>query len=313
VSGSVAINADDALLVGYLLGEVSEQQRTRVELEYLKRPDALERLAAVEHELIDAYVGDELPADRRRRFEAVLLPSAAIQRRVEFARQLSAYVAGQPAPPRPSWWQHALAAFQLRPAAQFAMATLVVVFGAAAVLTFVQLRHARLELARVERERAELAARASAQGQTSASLQPPGGETPAPLQTPPPSSAGVERPGAVPQVVAIMLEPGLVRGEPSSAPAIVARETDQIRLRLRLEVQEHQSYRATVETLEGREILSQNGLRAAPLNGSHVVTFTIAASSLPVGSYLVTLSGRTPAGGFTDVAVYPFAVRRPSR
>jgi len=310
VSGSVAINADDALLVGYLLGEVSEQQRTRVELEYLKRPDALERLAALEHELIDAYVGDELPADRRRRFEAVLLPSAAIQRRVELARQLLAYVAGQPAPPRQRWW-HALAAFQLRPAAQFAMATLVVVFGAAAVLTFVQLRHARLELARVERERAELAARASAQSQTSASLQPPGGE--APLQTPPPSSAGVERPGAVPQIVAMMLEPGLVRGEPSAAPAIVARATDQIRLRLRLDVQEHQSFRATVETLEGREILSRDGLRATPLNGSHVVSFTMAASSLPAGSYLVTLSGRTPAGGSTDVAVYPFAVRRPPR
>ena len=312
MNGSVAINADDALLEGYLLGEVSEQQRTRIELEYLKRPEALERLAAVEHELVDAYVGDELPADRRRRFEAVLLPSAAIQRRVEFARQLSAYVAGQPAPPRQSWWQQALAAFQFRPAAQFAMATLAVVFGAAAVLTFVQLRHARLELARVERERAELVARASAQGQTSAPLQPPGGEAPAPLQTPPPSSTGVERPGAAPQV-AIMLAPGLVRGEPSAAPAIVARATDQIRLRLRLEVQEHQSYRATVETLQGREILSRDGLRATPLNGSHVVSFTIAASTLPAGSYLVTLSGRTPAGGSTDVAVYPFAVRRPSR
>lgn len=298
----MAINADDALLEGYLLGELSEEQRTRIELEYLKRPDALEQLAAVEHELIDAYVGDELPADRRRRFEAVLLPSAAIQRRVAFARQLSAYVAGQPAPPRQSWWQHVLAAFQFRPAAQFAMATLAVVFGAAAVLTFVQLRHTRLELARVERERAELAARASAPGQTSA-----------PLQTPPPSLAGEEKPGAVPLVVAIMLEPGLVRGEPSAAPVIVARATDQIRLSLRLDVQEHQSYRATVETLEGRAILSRDGLRATPLNGSHVVPFTIAASSLPVGSYLVTLSGRTPAGGFTDVAVYPFAVRRPSR
>jgi hypothetical protein len=308
----VAIHADDALLEGYLLGEVSEQERTRIELEYLKRPEALERLAAVEHELIDAYVGGELPADRRRRFEAVLLPSPAIQSRVEFARQLLAYVAGQPAPPRPSWWQQALAAFQFRPAAQFAMATLAVVFAAAAVLAFVQLRHARLELARVERERAELVARASAPGQTPAPLQPPGGEGPAPLQTPPPPP-GVGKPGAVPQVVTFILEPGLVRGEPSAAPAIVARETDQIRLRLRLDVQEYQSYRATVETLPGREILNRDGLHATRLNGSHVVDFTIPASSLPAGSYLVTLSGRTPAGGSTDVAVYPFAVRRPSR
>src|SRR5262245_40240718 len=164
-------NADDALLENYLLGEVSEEQRTRIELEYLKRPEALERLAAVEHELIDAYVADELPADRRRRFEAVLLASAAVKRRVEFARQLSAYAAGQPERPSESWWRQALAVFQFRPAAQFAMAVLAVVCAAAAVWTFGQLRHARLELARVERERAELAARAAAEGQTSASAQ----------------------------------------------------------------------------------------------------------------------------------------------
>ena len=61
---------DDRLLTRYLLGELSGSRQTRLEEKLLADEGWYERLLIVEDELIDAYVRDELVADKRSRFEA---------------------------------------------------------------------------------------------------------------------------------------------------------------------------------------------------------------------------------------------------
>ncbi len=53
----------------YLLGDLSEAQRTSVEEEYFTDDDAFERLLAAEHDLVDDYVRGTLPPTERERAE----------------------------------------------------------------------------------------------------------------------------------------------------------------------------------------------------------------------------------------------------
>src|SRR5687768_13132328 len=96
------LGPDDSRLTRYLLGELPEEEQTRLEEEYFNSPDALEKLAAAEDELIDDYVDGRLEGDRRKRFEQRLATSPERWQRVEFARQLGRYVASrvEPAPAR---------------------------------------------------------------------------------------------------------------------------------------------------------------------------------------------------------------------
>lgn len=79
---------EEPLTERYLLGDLPEEERDRLELRLLEDPHAFEKVEAAETELIDRYVRDELTADERRRFERNLLPSGRISERVALARRL---------------------------------------------------------------------------------------------------------------------------------------------------------------------------------------------------------------------------------
>ena len=83
---------EEARLTRYLLGEVSERERERLEEEYFADDDAFEQMLVAEDELVDAYASGELPAEERRRFEESFLNSPRGRERVRFARSLAAAV-----------------------------------------------------------------------------------------------------------------------------------------------------------------------------------------------------------------------------
>ncbi|MDQ3744363.1 MAG: hypothetical protein M3444_08270 [Acidobacteriota bacterium] len=76
----------------YLLGDLTEEARQRVEQRLLTEPDFLEELLAGEEELIDEYVGDELSGDERLKFERHFLCTTERRQQLRFARALSRYV-----------------------------------------------------------------------------------------------------------------------------------------------------------------------------------------------------------------------------
>ena len=83
---------NEKLLIPYLLGELSEEEESRIEELYFNDPDSLEELLAVEEELIDNYVRGELARSRREQFEKKILKSAVLGEKVEFARALMKHV-----------------------------------------------------------------------------------------------------------------------------------------------------------------------------------------------------------------------------
>src|SRR5258708_10755197 len=80
---------DEVLLQRYLLGNLSEEERVRVEDRAFADPAYLGALEAAEADLMDAYVRGELPQSDRRQFERLFLTSRQRRNRVEFARALA--------------------------------------------------------------------------------------------------------------------------------------------------------------------------------------------------------------------------------
>src|SRR5262245_26630162 len=80
---------DEALLVKYLLGNLTEKEQAGLEDRAFADPDFLVALEAAEADLIDAYVRGEFSKTERRSFEQRFLLSPERRRKVAFARDLA--------------------------------------------------------------------------------------------------------------------------------------------------------------------------------------------------------------------------------
>jgi hypothetical protein len=103
----------------YLLGDLTGEAQERVERRLLTEPDFLEELLLGEEELVDDYVGDELSADERLKFERHFLSTPERRRQLSFALALGRYVSNSaaevggesarvqdsPAPRRVGWFR----------------------------------------------------------------------------------------------------------------------------------------------------------------------------------------------------------------
>jgi hypothetical protein len=80
----------DTRLIGYLLGELVNCERTRLEDEYLGDSELFEKLLDAEDELIHAYVRGGLSPSQRVGFEQIFLQTQERKARVVFAREFIA-------------------------------------------------------------------------------------------------------------------------------------------------------------------------------------------------------------------------------
>jgi hypothetical protein len=80
---------DAEVATRYLLGELSEAERARLERRLLEDGRASDLAAAAEDDLLDAWATGELPRRRRLAFERRLRGSAELRRRAAFARALA--------------------------------------------------------------------------------------------------------------------------------------------------------------------------------------------------------------------------------
>jgi hypothetical protein len=77
--------ARDPRFIKYLLGELPEPERTKLEDEYLGDDETFERLVAAEEELIYTYVRGGLSPTQHSGFERLFLQTPERRSRVEFA------------------------------------------------------------------------------------------------------------------------------------------------------------------------------------------------------------------------------------
>lgn len=304
-------NNNQDLLVRYLLGRLDETQQEQVERAHLTDAKWQDHLAIAEDELIDNYVRGALSADDHAAFEAHFLNSPRRHDRVAFARAWQQYVKDSPAQPAESQTVAAGRSSRATVWLLLAATVLLAVGGAWLVVDTARLKR---ELAQSQAERATLAqseerlrqqvdderARREVLTQQLNEARLQGADETDRTESSPLS----------PAIATFMLAAGLTRDASGAQTLNVPRDATQVRLQLLFRPTDplaDSTYRAVLRTVEGRDVLRRDGLKAQARGAARIIT--LPAAALADGTYIVTLDGRA-AGDYETVAEYAFTVAR---
>jgi len=173
---------DTRLLIRYLLGDLGEEEKEKIEERYASDDSFYFKLLATEDELIDAYVLGQISADDRARFEQAYLGNPYRLKKVESNKIFLELVTKKLAPP--PWYQRPIEFVQRALTAQYvsfkyavAALLLIGVFGALFGWLFLERMRLRNELAQANQKQSEYERQIAALKQSSASPQP----TPSPV------------------------------------------------------------------------------------------------------------------------------------
>ena len=112
------------------------------------------------------------------------------------------------------------------------------------------------------------------------------------------------------QVLVVELVPGLSRGDQGLKQIIVPANIATVQLQLRVSnIPAYQTYRAILQTTDGREISRQDDLRRDPASNDRIVC-PIPANLLKPSDYNLKLSGLNQQGEYEDIARYSFRVTK---
>jgi len=302
----VLTSSDQILLRRYLLGDLPEAARDRVEERYLVDAEAFDQLVAAENDLIDAYIRGELSDTERQAFEAGYLATPELRERVEFARALSELSAleRESAPfPVPTPGQRLWAFIPALPGVpRLAWAAAIVVLASASL--FVAERQGLLAgwlPALAPGLRTQVAV-----GHPPASGPAGGQAETAPPQ--PPTAIGKSE-ELVAEEVTLRLAPGLPRDLGAAGNTVVLPAAHGgLRLRLMLDRDDYPSYEAQLFDAEGKPVLSRTALHVHSIHGDMAVIWHLPARSISPGDYIVELAGRPSTGTAVAVNSYSFHI-----
>lgn len=283
--------ASEEQLRAYLLNELAEADRFLVESRLLAEESFFEECAAVEDELIEAYLRGDLSRDRRARFERDFLASPRRRERLEFMRSL---VAVLPEPATTSFLHRLKDWFQPlgRPAyAGFAMAVLVILAFGIWLLWPAPLV-----------------------------VPPPGVVKNDPPPVTPPSndpkpSPKIEEPvkpdptPEKPSVFAVVLGP-TARGGGNGSRLKIPANIRTVSFRLDLDPQtEAKRVDIEVSTAEGTIIFSGKNRPVRGAGQGKNVVFRIPSGKLKRNDYLIVLSARSSSGESQGAGTFSFGVQ----
>ena len=325
----------------YLLGTLSEDEKTRLEEEFFLEDAEFEQLEIAEDELIDRYVRTELSPEETRQFEKLLI-SPRLSQRVEIARLLAHRAASRPQkqpvtqtppilrpePPRVSWWDRlfgpaAVATPAFRPAMAVAV-TLMLLTTVALIFVWSKLRAESLRLAQEQQQREQLQREIENEKERYAQLDQQLQQTRQEKEEQQQQFAEkyeqllAEQQRSAPALAfsfPIFLSPGSgTRSSGGGAPTSeLPRGARSVGINLNVTHGDYPSYNALVRHIDsGKEITKRTNLKPVPRRGKKYITINVDANQLPAGSYNVRVNGVTPTGeeNFDD---YPFRVRAVSR
>lgn len=319
------------LMIRYLLGELSEEERTRIEELFFTDDQFFEQLMAVEDALTDEYALGNLRPAEREQFRQAMQASPSTMREVEFVRgliddlssrrpskagQASAEHSGKASEilrPRAFWQGQLQGRRSLLIAALLIAALAVPVFVWALVLND---RVKRIEAQRsllVEKQQ-QLQEQISEQGATNEELAKElEAERGRREQVEQELDALKQRPAEKPavEVASLVLDEGLnLRGGGEVSTVEIRPGMRRLRIRIELEKEElRKKYRAVIKRLDGREVWASKELRPN-VSGPGTVTMSLPTSTLADDDYILTLTGEGDGGERDDVRDYPFRVRR---
>ena len=325
----------EKLITQYLLGELPEDQQVEIEDRAFSDPELMASITAVENDLIDEYVREEMPESDRRCFESMFLASESRRKKVEFARALVHLLDEKRVTERetrkvsaaPISWREALAAFLngLNPVGKLALtaATLLLILGGAWLITQTLTLRSQLNQLQaqqhsqqnsrqtleqqVESERRrneELLAQLNQEKQQRAQSD----ESLRRLS----EGANQQQSEAPRSIIAsLTLLPGISRSETTQPKLILPPNASVARLQIGIEPEEdYKSFGVELRTASGRPVWMRDSLTARSSRGGRSIRITLPASALLPGEYELRLKGVPESGTPEDVGFYYFQVMK---
>ena len=333
-----AIN--ERLVRRYLLGELPEDERERLEIGLLTDDGIYEKLTAledeVEDELIDQYLDGDLTEPEREKFQTVFLRAPERAYKLKLIKDLKerAVVPSYPEapvrdvkvtePPRYARWIPAIGVFQ-NPLFGFSTAmalTLALLFCAwlwirtntledqlrAAQATHPTDPALKEQVAQLRQRNEELAANLQQSEEQRTTLEQDlasvKGAEDSPNKTSPPN----------PTFAFVRLSPSLRSSDQTVKTLNIPPGITRARLFLnveRINTKDYKTVRAVVKKQAGPEVWRSDDVKLQSIgNDSARAILTIAAERLPAGRYIAQLEGVTIDGQTEPIALYVFQVAR---
>ena len=241
------------------------------------------RLRAVENDLVDSYVRDELSGEDLQRFRAHFLVSQRRREKVEFAKSFTA-VAERPKPPLPprrSFFQ----------AMQYAFAALILFLLLATGYLVRENAHLRGELEATRAEKARFEQQATESEKRAA------------------GQSAIPEPKKIltPALTAALVLPPATRGAQALPVLSIAPGTDRAVFHLQLEANDFTRYRAALSDPATNRTVWRSGELTSKGEG-RVVSVTVPTSLFRQQHYVLNLSGIQHQGATEFVGGYPFRV-----
>ena len=315
---------NEKLIARYLLGDLPEEQQVAIEDRAFADKDYLALVTAVENDLIDEYVRQELSPTERQQFERQFLASAERRKRVEFAKALARVPERTVVSETAKWsWRDSLYALisGLNPAAKIAFAAvmlLLIVGGAWLLTATLRLRSQLTQLqAQNQARQSELQQQVEAERRRNEELnarltqeQQQREQSEESLQKL--SETGdATNPPPRPVIAALTLLPGLSRGGGDKASLVMPEDARLVRLQIGIDPNEpYKTFAVELRTGAGRQVWTRENLTARTRGKARAVSLTLPASALKSGDYELRLSGRREGGESEDVGFYYFDVKK---
>jgi hypothetical protein len=265
----------------YFLGQLSEEERERLEMQFVTDADYQEGMLIVEEELIEDYLADSLSAEDKQSFDFHLRSTPQQRQRLEIARAFDRYCAKQPLQ-NVSVDDSQLSdsdlvdlpnigskSFFMRPVVVYSVSAVLLVgavVGAWSLFSSWRRPDFHRELALLN--------------------SPQGRDTKADL--------------------IVKLFPDAHRGD-ESLKSVPQRRSGIVEIQLALPPDQHDSYRVTFRGGNIPDGVSVSNLAPSVSAGS-VVSVKIPTGHLAPGVYFLELAGVTPEGSFEGITDYRFRV-----
>lgn len=287
----------------YLLGQLSAEERQKVEEWYLAESDAFEELAATEDDLIDSYARGELVGPERQQFEQHYFASAEGRSRVEFAKALGEIVRSRQTEAKnkkPSFWELLQRPFRFGdPSIQWALGAVCALLCVAVFFLAFRNRELNREIRDARTSEARLRAqRDEAVGQIASLSQRPNNE-----------SAGPQAQTNIPDLT-FTLVAGIVRGESQGVVLVVPRDRTWIKLEMPIDEDLFKAYEAVLYTVEMREVRRGENLKSRSTATGIKVDWRIPSDSAQNGNYILELNGKEDGTAPERLNAYSFRVVR---
>jgi len=269
----------DALLRQFLLGQVDDQERQRLESMFVTGALSRERVMAAEQHLMDDFLDDSLTPENRERFLAQYGETPAEQRKLRIAQSIHDWAATEAtavAAAAGSRWSRLFGRVWLKPAVLVPIAAVVLI---AIIFIVVNLRNSWEQRNRYLAMQQELVRLNS------------------------PSMLREVSPVAPP----VTLTPGTVRSAEAEKEVTAPANAEFVELRLVWTQKERfPSYQATIRRFEEDESFTIPNLQ---LDNDNVIRLRLTSRYLARGLYQIEISGVAANGATGPAEEYTFVVK----